>query len=533
MITNPYTSRLNNSYTNITAKTAIFICLFILLTSSGLYSQQVGEGSNLGNYLSSCMAGNCPSIPIGDPAAPQQTYTYVDQAFSAYIGGNLSVPSGGGGEIEGKLAVGGNLELNKSSYTIGSSGGGSLVVGPSNTSDSWANNDFSDDNLIVGGDVSGNQTNYIGGDAIIGGNLVGSTHIGRSFSAYNFTESNVGISNVGIDFNYVNYQLSQRSSGLASLTPTGSYSQSWGDYTFVGDGSSDLQVFQVNEDLTGYRLIFQDMPSDATVVVNIAGSNRQISFTNYATGAYREHIVYNFHEASAINLSGEVDGSVLIPDPESLTTITGNVHGRLLTAGDVNHSGSGVEVHNYPFAGNIPDVDETPFPVELISFEAEANGNNTDLSWITASEINNHHFEIQRATQKMNFETIALVNGSGNSNKSNIYHYTDKHPETGKNYYRLKQVDFDGEFSFSEIATIRISPENELSIFPNPATDMLNITTSSKGWLEIRDQSGSIVRKKKINTDSLTLNLSGLANGIYIVIFRTDNDLSICKLIME
>lgn len=509
------------------------IFILIILATSEVKSQQVGEGNNLGAYFSSCMAGNCPSIPIGDPAAPQQTYTYSDQSFSAYIGGDLTVPSNGGGEIEGKLAVGGNLVLQKSGYTIGSSGGGSLVVGPSNTSDSWANNDFSDDNLIIAGDVSGDQSNYIGGDAIIGGSILGSTVIGRSFSASNFTQSGVGASNVGIDFNFANYQLGQKSSDLTSRTVTGTFSVSYGEYTFIGDGVSMLQVFNVDDNLVGWELNFENIPADATVIINIAGATRTINISGYITGAYREHVVYNFHQATNVTLKGEVDGTVLIPDPASETTIAGNVHGRLLTAGDVLHSGSGVEVHNYPFAGNIPEADDSPLPVELIHFHGEAKGNIINLKWITASEVNNDHFEIQRAVSGMKFKTIGMADGAGNSNEKIVYTYTDHNPGIGKIYYRLKQVDHNGEFSFSEIRTVKLSKTAKMNIYPNPAQHFVHITTSTKGWLEIRDQSGSIVIKKKIDTDKLTLNLSGLANGIYVAIFITGNDVNIRKLVIE
>ncbi len=97
-----------------------------------------------------------------------------------------------------------------------------------------------------------------------------------------------------------------------------------------------------------------------------------------------------------------------------------------------------------------------PLPISLDGFVARPYRENVILSWTTRSEINNDHFEIQR--KESEWKTIGIIDGSGNSTSPVHYEYTDKNPISGTNYYRLKQVDYDGKFTFSSIvvATIRM-----------------------------------------------------------------------------
>lgn len=111
-------------------------------------------------------------------------------------------------------------------------------------------------------------------------------------------------------------------------------------------------------------------------------------------------------------------------------------------------------------------------PVNLISFEASATeSNSVVLNWATAGEINNSFFAIERSTDAINFETIGQVDGAGNTDDLINYRYTDTNPVAGVTYYRLKQVDTNGEFEHSEIKRVYLQALQEeitWKLYPNP-----------------------------------------------------------------
>jgi hypothetical protein len=115
-----------------------------------------------------------------------------------------------------------------------------------------------------------------------------------------------------------------------------------------------------------------------------------------------------------------------------------------------------------------------PLPIELVSFTAKVNANNeVVLNWITAIEINNDFFTIERSTDGVTFEEVSRVNGAGSTNVSHNYSTLDENPENDLSYYRLKQTDFDGAFEYSNIASVVVGgatqPTVQISVYPNPA----------------------------------------------------------------
>ncbi|NVO04127.1 MAG: T9SS type A sorting domain-containing protein, partial [Bacteroidetes bacterium] len=112
-----------------------------------------------------------------------------------------------------------------------------------------------------------------------------------------------------------------------------------------------------------------------------------------------------------------------------------------------------------------------PLPIELLSFNAKLNSHNTvDLNWSTASETNNDFFTVEKTIDGNEFYEVGKIDGAGNSNSILNYSTLDETPFEGLSYYRLKQTDFDGKFSYSELAPIILNSSNEFTfnIFPNP-----------------------------------------------------------------
>ncbi len=117
-----------------------------------------------------------------------------------------------------------------------------------------------------------------------------------------------------------------------------------------------------------------------------------------------------------------------------------------------------------------------PLPVKLISFDVSLTKNNVWLSWKTETEINNDFFTIERSSDYKNWEPIKKVTGAGNSNYTLSYSTVDQNPLEGISYYRLKQTDFNGEFSYSDIQVINNKEINEISVYPNPVKNTLYIS---------------------------------------------------------
>ena len=112
-------------------------------------------------------------------------------------------------------------------------------------------------------------------------------------------------------------------------------------------------------------------------------------------------------------------------------------------------------------------------PVELTSFKASVDNGIVELSWQTATEVNNYGFEIQRkkAKGKSSWKKIGFVEGAGNSNSPKEYYFTDKALQSGKFYYRLKQIDIDGDFNYSSVVEVNIKVPVKFVLdqnYPNP-----------------------------------------------------------------
>ena len=160
-----------------------------------------------------------------------------------------------------------------------------------------------------------------------------------------------------------------------------------------------------------------------------------------------------------------------------------------------------------------------PLPVELISFNACAvNKNLVTLDWSTASEIDNSHFLIERSSDGQKFETIEQVRSKGDAMAQQNYISSDRNPLMGVSYYRLKQVDYDGQFAYSKTAVVEIKDAAEVAVYPNPIANnqLLNISGAWSGAAEfsIYDATGLLVKREKISTRA-EVNLSGLVPGNY------------------
>ncbi|HEY9081971.1 MAG TPA: T9SS type A sorting domain-containing protein [Vicingaceae bacterium] len=188
-----------------------------------------------------------------------------------------------------------------------------------------------------------------------------------------------------------------------------------------------------------------------------------------------------------------------------------------------------------------------PLPINLIYFDALAVENTIQLTWITASEINNDYFTIEKSVDAKAWETVLTVNGAGNSSQIIEYTETDFNPISGISYYRLKQTDFDGRFEYFNIVPVKYSTsdeEDELSIFPNPANQGGNISinhnfnSTNEILVVLRDLQGKEFYSKvhiNINKDELIgvpIDYE-IPKGIYFIVATSENKIHSKKLVIK
>jgi len=171
-----------------------------------------------------------------------------------------------------------------------------------------------------------------------------------------------------------------------------------------------------------------------------------------------------------------------------------------------------------------------PLPIELLAFEAEEQGRNCLLSWRTASEHANSHFELENSRNGVSFEKIGSVEGNGTSFKSQDYEFLHQSPIPGTNYYRLKQYNWDGTFSYSAIKSITISDNKAVLVYPNPITTgrfrvALDQLSEGNMTLCIHKIDGSVVWSQVVPRDvtEQVINIKDLATGIYILQVTYEN----------
>ncbi len=168
-------------------------------------------------------------------------------------------------------------------------------------------------------------------------------------------------------------------------------------------------------------------------------------------------------------------------------------------------------------------ITSVTLPVELISFNAENQNDQALLVWETASELDNDRFEIERSTNGLDFETLGDVKGNGTTSDRNIYKWLDENSLSGIVYYRLKQIDFDGDFEYSPIVFIQLSPV-VVDIFPNPSSGIFNITMANQETdqtsYQLYDMGGRLVKTGKVpflSNNKCTLDFTGEKTGTYLL----------------
>ena len=201
-------------------------------------------------------------------------------------------------------------------------------------------------------------------------------------------------------------------------------------------------------------------------------------------------------------------------------------------------------------AGSMPDIGAcesplpTPIPVELTSFNAAVSGNEIILSWSTASELNNLGFEVQRSNDETEFAAVGFVDGHGTTTEQYTYSYVDRNLSNGTIYYRLKQLDFNGSYEYSNIIEVEWKNFNMFLLeqnYPNPFNPITTIGFGINEKVNVRisvfnslgeEVSTIINREMEPGYHKTMFNAAGLPSGVYYYKIQAGEFISIKKMLL-
>lgn len=164
-------------------------------------------------------------------------------------------------------------------------------------------------------------------------------------------------------------------------------------------------------------------------------------------------------------------------------------------------------------------------PVEIIEFTSRLAFGEINLSWRTASELNNAGFYLQRSPDAKNWHDLAFLPGHGTTHEEQSYTYTDERPLPGMNYYRLQQVDYDGQFEYSKIVSVEMGRDGSgISLYPNPAANSVTLALQTdytgEASLTLYDLMGRQVKTQTLSLEGgvfrSEIGLDGLPAGVYL-----------------
>lgn len=170
---------------------------------------------------------------------------------------------------------------------------------------------------------------------------------------------------------------------------------------------------------------------------------------------------------------------------------------------------------------HVSNVWSETIPVELTKFTAQKANAAVKLAWSTASELNNSHYDIERSTNGKEFTKIGEISGYGSTQEARTYTFMDEKP-SAVNYYRLRQVDFDGTATLSKAVSVNFDKNSSIKVYPNVAKDKINIEMNMNDGsadLMVLNLLGQVLKSQKVqNTEgSISLNINDLPNGSYII----------------
>jgi hypothetical protein len=293
----------------------------------------------------------------------------------------------------------------------------------------------------------------------------------------------------------------------------------------------------------GYFPDFAMTLSTNTVIIPNSGASEFVTVEVPDVRLYANDAVFSA-VVSPTPASGSID--VDFPGGNTISSFPGSIQLRIQTTGNVTLGSYTITVQGNgpndapPIHRRTIDLDVI-VPVELASFSAAKDNNDVILTWYTATETNNSGFEVQRKTSGQ-FESIAFVEGKGTTTETQNYLFRDKNVPSGNYTYRLKQIDFDGSFSYSDEVEIEQPAVFHLAQnYPNPFNPSTNIqysvpvdgNVSLKVYDVLGNEVGTLVDEfKQAGTFDVTFEGSNLSSGVYYYRLTAGENVSTKKLML-
>ena len=365
-------------------------------------------------------------------------------------------------------------------------------------------------NLIV----SGNNANFSGGgitnfaaSPIITNALVTGNTANWASGIYNVNVSNPVLTNVTISGN------SSTVNGSGVYNQSGSNPQIRNSIIY---GNKDGIVEESTTSVI-FNSLVQGLTDESNG--NINGNTNPLFDTPISAGLSTGG---DFHLKSTSPVINKGNGAYFdagaVPDLSSITTdLDGNQRIRKI-----------IELGAYEFNSYV-------LPVEIVNYTAQSDANRSRLKWTTHTESNNKEFIISRSGDGKNFKEIGRVAGAGNSTTEKDYFFYDEHPASGNNFYRLEQLDFDGNKTEVGVRVVNISLLTAIKIYPNPFKELVQIefTAGIYQKIELTDVAGKILKVIEIAPvdNHRELNMSNLSAGTYFMRFVGNGKLETRKVI--
>ena len=340
---------------------------------------------------------------------------------------------------------------------------------------------------------------------------------------------------------------------------SGSITNGWHTYVMGNSALSDLRE-AINSGQGWFSMGFVDRDFTATYYINFDGwSQTNPPYLELATclscspnppsNLTAEEIVngypkvlLNWQDNSTDESSFRIYRKYGYPDDprqfEQIGVVSPNLTEYIDTTVIVDSTYSyGVTANNYLYSSlysNFVTITIDPIPVELTSFSADVNDGSVVLNWMTATETNNRGFEVERKVSSKQksvssqWESVGFVEGNGTITSAHSYSYTDRNVTGGKYNYRLKQIDFDGSFKYSNVVEVTVNVPLKYSLeqnYPNPFNPSTQISFSlaqdSKVKLKVFDILGRevavLINENMTSGNHKTVfNASVLPSGVYI-----------------
>ena len=300
------------------------------------------------------------------------------------------------------------------------------------------------------------------------------------------------------------------------------------------------------------------IPAGGFIVLGINNDNAtnggltvDYQYNGFSLGNGDDEVILVYSDGTTIIDKVEYDNGSTFPDPSGASmvlkdlTADNNVGSNWTTSTqrEGSYDGSGSDKGSPGALGS-----DAVLPVELQSFVAKTNGNSVVLNWQTTTEVNNYGFEIQRSTEKATWNKIGFVEGNGTSNSPKEYSFTDVVSQSGKYSYRLKQIDIDGSYKYSNVVEVNVGSPEKFELgqnYPNPFNptttieySIPNVGASEQNvQLKIYDVLGRKVatlinQKQSPGNYKVKFDASKLNSGVYFYTLRTGDFVSTKKMII-